>query len=217
MSADGLRLHGYWRSTASYRVRIALALKGLHAESVPHDLRAGAQRAPDYLALAPQGLVPALEVGGLALTQSLAIMEWIEEDAPEPPLLPPTAAGRAIVRGMTALIACDIHPLHNLRVLQALRSEFGASEAQVNQWIARWVSAGLVALEPLVARHGQGFAFGSQPSLADCCLVPQLYAARRFGVDVKPYPRVMQAGERVAGLPGVEAAHPDRQPDAAAA
>lgn len=207
-------LHGYWRSTASYRVRIALALKGVEYAQVTHDLRTGAQRDPAYLALAPQGLVPALEADGLVLTQSPAILEWIEERWPTPALQPADAEGRAAVRAMVALIGCDVHPLNNLRVLAALRSEFGASQAQIDAWIARWIGDGFAALEPQVARHGAGFAFGEAPTLADCYLVPQLYSAERFGVDLSPYPALVAAGEAMRAIPQVAAAHPSTQPDA---
>jgi maleylpyruvate isomerase len=209
-----LRLHGYWRSTASYRVRIALNVKGLAHEQTTHDLRLGAQREPGYRALAPQGLVPALEADGRVVTQSLAILEWLEERFPEPRLLPADADGRAVVRSMAALIACDIHPLNNLRVLQALRSDLGADEAQVEAWIGRWIGEGFAALEALLAGHGGGFAYGDTPTLADCCLVPQVYSAERFKVDLAPYPRIRAAAARAGELPAFAAAHPSRQPDA---
>ncbi len=206
-----LVLHGYWRSTASYRVRIALALKGLAFEHVAHDLRTGEQRDADYLALNPQGLVPALTLNGEVFTQSAAIIELIDERHPEPPLLPPDPEGRAHARGMAAAIACDIHPLNNLRVLTVLREAFGASEAQVNAWIARWIADGFAAIEPRIVGP---FAFGREPGLVDCFLVPQVYSAERFAVDLAPYPRLMAAAEHARALPAVQAAHPDRQPDA---
>lgn len=206
-------LHGYWRSSAAYRVRIALNLKGIAYAQVTHDLRIGAQKDPAYRRLAPQGLVPAIEADGITLTQSLAILEWIEERWSTPPLLPDDREGRAAVRAMAAVIGCDIHPLNNLRVLQALRSDFGASESQVNDWIARWIAEGFAALEVLVGGHGGGFCHGDRPSFADCYLVPQLYAAERFAVDLTPYPRLKAVGERMAGLLAVQTAHPSRQPD----
>ncbi|HEY5289037.1 MAG TPA: maleylacetoacetate isomerase [Caulobacteraceae bacterium] len=211
---NDLILHGYWRSTATYRVRIALALKGLAFDQAPHDLRLGDQRAGDYLAIAPQGLVPALETGAGTLTQSLAILEWLEESYPNPPLLPADAASRAIVRGMAGLIACDIHPLNNLRVLNTLRTDFAASPAQINGWIGRWIGEGFTALETLVHRHGGAFAFGDAPSLADCLLIPQLYSARRFNIDLADYPRLLAIDDRAVGLPAFAGAHPDVQPDA---
>lgn len=213
MISPFLSLHGYWRSTASYRVRIALNLKGLAYDQVTHDLRKGEHRNPAYGAIAPQGLVPAIEVGGLALTQSPALLEWIEERWPEPALLPKTADGRAIVRAMGALIACDIHPINNLRVLQALRSDFSAAEDQVRAWIFRWISDGFSALEILIAQHGHGFAFGESPTLADCYLVPQVYSAERFGIDLEPFPGLRAAARRAGRLPAFEAAHPRVQPD----
>lgn len=209
-----MRLHGYWRSSAAYRLRCALNYKGLAVEHVPHNLRAGEQRAGDYLKLAPQGLVPALEVDGMVLTQSSAIIEWVEERWPEPPLLPAELFGRAIVRSMAALIACDIHPINNLRVLTALRSDFLADEKQVAAWISRWISEGFKALDVMIARHGNGFAYGDTPTIADCHLVPQIYGAERFGVDLTPYPALKAAGERAMLLSAFADAHPDRQPDA---
>ena len=210
-----LTLHGYWRSGAAYRVRIALGLKGLAYRQATHDLRTGSQDDAAYRLLNPQGLVPALATDdGAVVTQSLAILEWLEEAHPAPPLLPADREARAVVRAMAALIACDIHPLGNLRVLNALRSDFAADTEQVNGWIARWTGSGFAALETLVERHGGGFAFGDTPTFADCCLVPQLYAAERFAVDLAPYPRLVAAGERARALPAVAAAHPSRQPDA---
>ncbi|RDE05013.1 maleylacetoacetate isomerase [Sphingomonas aracearum] len=207
-------LHGYWRSTASYRVRIALNLKGLSYAQVTHDLRTGAQASEEYRALQPQGLVPALEADEAVLVQSPAILEWLEERYPEPALLPASLTDRATVRAMAAVIGCDIHPLNNLRVLNALSGAFAASPDQVNAWIARWIGDGFAALEGMIARHGGGFAFGDRVSLADCYLVPQLYSAERFGVDLAAFPALVAAAERARALPEVAAAHPDRQPDA---
>jgi len=207
-------LHGYWRSTAAYRVRIALALKGIRYEHAAHDLRRGEHRADAYKAFAPQGLVPALETGEGTLTQSLAILEWLDERFPDPPLLPKAPTERAIVRGMAALVACDIHPLNNLRVLETLRAEFGASPAQVQAWISRWIGDGFAALEILTTRHGGAFAFGDTPGLADCVLVPQVYSARRFGVDLAAYPRLVAVDERARALPAFASALPEAQPDA---
>ncbi len=205
-------LHGYWRSGAAYRVRIALALKGLAYDQVHHDLRIGGQADPAYAVLNPQRLVPALEVDGIVLTQSVAILEWLDERFPDPPLMPSDANGRAIVRGMVATIATDVHPLHNLRTLKALRQDLGASEPQVNAWMAHWMADGFAAMETLIARHGDGFAYGATPTLADCITVPALYSAERFGVDTTPYPRLVAAGAHAAAL--ADAAHPGRQPDA---
>jgi maleylpyruvate isomerase len=205
-------LHGYWRSGAAYRVRIALALKGIAYEQVNHDLRTGGQADPAYAALNPQRLVPALEVDGLILTQSVAILEWLEEHFPDPALLPADINGRGIVRAMVATLATDVHPLHNLRTLKALREDFGASDDQVTAWMARWMTDGFAAIEALIARHGGDFAYGDTPTIADCITVPALYSAERFGVDTTPFPRLVATAARTAAL--AEAAHPSRQPDA---
>jgi maleylpyruvate isomerase len=207
-------LHGYWRSGTAYRTRIALNLKGLRYDQRTYDLRAGAQHDAAYAAINPQGLVPALEVDGLRLTQSPAILEWLEERHPEPPLLPKDAEGRAVVRAMAALIGCDVHPLNNIRVTTALRTQFGADSAAVTQWAARWIGDGFAALETLIARHGGRFAYGDTLTLVDCYLVPQLYSAERFAVDVTPFPRLLAAANAARAVPEVEAAHPDHQPDA---
>ena len=203
-------LHGYWRSGTSYRTRIALNLKGLAYEQLGVDLRAGEQKSAAFLALNPQGLVPALEVEDVVLTQSPAILEWLEETYPDPPLLPANATDSAIVRAMAATVACDIHPLNNLRVLKAVR----ALGADADAWAAQWIEPGFAALEAMIRRHGGGFVFGATPTLADCHLVPQVYSAERFGVDLAPYPRLFAAAEHARAHPAFAAAHPDRQPDA---
>ena len=207
-------LHGYWRSGTAYRTRIALNLKGLAYRQAGVDLRQGDQKSTAYLTLNPQGLVPALEVDGLVLTQSPAILEWLEETTPEPPLLPADAVGRARVRAMAALVGCDIHPLNNLRVLKALRDSFDAAPAQTDAWAARWITAGFGALETLVADHGDGWTYGSTPSLADCYLIPQIYSARRFHVALDAWPRLLAIEAAANAHPAFIAAHPDRQPDA---
>jgi len=209
-----IRLHGYWRSTAAYRVRIALNLKGLDYQQVTHNLRAGEQAASPYAEINPQKLVPALEADEVVLPQSLAIMEWLDERHPEPSLLPGDANDRAVVRAMAQTIACDIHPLNNLRVLNRLRRDFAADEAAISAWIADWIGSGFEALEQMIERHGGQFAFGDAPTLADCCLVPQVYSATRFAVDLAPYPRLTSAAERAASLDAFVAANPSRQPDA---
>lgn len=207
-------LHGYWRSGTSYRTRIALNLKGIAYRQAALDLRTGAQKSAAYLRLNPQGLVPALETDdGLVLTQSPAILEWLEETHPEPPLLPRDAAGRAQVRAMAAVIGCDIHPLNNLRVLKAVRG-LGADQAGVDAWAGRWIIDGFTALEALAVRHGEGWCFGAAPTLADCYLMPQLYSARRFNVDLTPFPRLLEIEARAEVHPAFIAALPENQPDA---
>lgn len=206
-------LHGYWRSSAAYRVRIALALKGVTYTSVPHDLRADEQRDPAYLAIAPHGLVPAIEHDGGILIESPAILEWIEARWPDPSLLPSSPEDAATVRAIAALVECDIHPLNNLRVLNRLRSQFDASNAQVKEWIAHWVGQGFGALDQIIGRVGGRFAFGDSPTLADCYLVPQVYNAERYNVDLSAFPRVLAAADAARALPAFAAAHPDLQPD----
>ena len=209
-----MTLHGYWRSGAAWRTRIALALKGLEYDQRGVDLRTGAQRSDAFVALNPQGMVPALEVDGAVLTQSPAILEWLEETHPLPPLLPADPVARAQVRAMAALIGCDIHPLNNLRVGKALRESFGADQAAVDAWAERWIAPGFAALEALVVRHGAGWCFGDVPTLADCYLIPQIYSARRFNVPLDAFPRLLAVDSAAAAHPAFAAAHPDRQPDA---
>lgn len=207
-------LHGYWRSGAAYRTRIALELKGLAYDKQGVDLRTGAQKSAAFLALNPQGMVPALELDGAVLTQSPAILEWLEEAHPEPRLLPVDPLARAQVRAMAALIGCDIHPLNNLRVGKALRETFGADQDAVDAWAARWIVPGFEALEALVARCGSGWCFGASPTLADCYLIPQIYSARRFNVPLEAFPRLLAVDAAAAAHPAFIAAHPDVQPDA---
>lgn len=209
-----MKLHGYFRSSASYRVRIALNLKGLTAEHLPHHLRKGEQREPAYLALNPQGLVPTLiDDDGNALTQSLAIIEWLEETYPEPALLPVDALQRVRVRAFAFAIACDVHPVQNLKVLERLR-QLGHPEEEITGWAA-WVNReGLEACEKLIADQPGPFCFGSVPTLADLCLVPQLANARRFGVRVNDFPRLSQAETAARSLKAFADAAPDRQIDA---
>jgi len=205
-------LHGYWRSSAAYRVRLALGLKGLSYDSIAHDLRTGAQRTEAFRTLQPQGLVPALETSDGVLIQSPAILEWIEERYPDPPLLPEDSAGRAAVRAMAAIIACDVHPINNLRVLTHLREELHADEAAIRHWIGRWVTEGFAALETLIARHGAGYAYGDHPTLADCHILPQIYNAERFAVDLTPFPKLIAAANRLRER--VPEAAPEAQGDA---
>jgi len=207
-------LHGYWRSSAAYRVRIGMALKGLIYDQSAHDLRLNEQKTTDYLALNPQGLVPALEVDGQVVTQSAAILEWLEETYPQPALLPADALDRARVRAMAALIASDIHPLNNLRVLKRLREDFALDQAGIDAWAGHWIAPGFDALEVLVTRDGAGWCFGDTPTLADCYLVPQLYSARRFNLDLTPWPTLVAVEARAGVHSAFVSAHPDRQPDA---
>lgn len=209
-----MKLHGYFRSAAAYRVRIALNLKGLSTEHLPHHLRKGEQCAPGYLTLNPQGLVPTLENdAGDILTQSLAIIEWLDETHPEPPLLPKEPLRRAKVRAFAMALACDTHPVQNLKVLNRLR-ELKLPEARVTEWAA-WVNReGLAACEKLVAQEPGPFCFGETPTMADLCLVPQLGNARRFGVDVAIFPRLLKAEAAARAMTAFADAAPDRQADA---
>jgi maleylacetoacetate isomerase len=219
-----LTLYTYWRSSAAYRVRIALNLKGLSYESVPkHLLRdGGEQKKADYLALNPQGLIPALVDDGFVVPQSLAICEYLEEIHPELQLLPGSARDRATIRGMALAVACDVHPLNNVPIQAYLRREFGADDAAVNRWVAHWIERGFVALErwvaacatPGLAPDAQRWCYGSQVTLADVCLVPQMYNARRFKVDVSPYPRLAAICANLEAMPAFAAARPEAQPDA---
>jgi len=208
-----LTLHGAWRSSAAYRVRIGLNLKGLAYETAPVNLVAGQHQEPAFAALNPQRFVPALEVDGRVLTQSLAILEWLDETVPEPGLLPADPFERATVRTMAQIVASDIHPVNNLRILRALGG-LGVDEAARDAWIQRWITDGFTALEAMVARHGRGYAFGDAPGLADCCLVPQVYNAERFKTDLTPFPGIRAVASRCAEHPAFAAAHPNQQPDA---
>jgi maleylacetoacetate isomerase/maleylpyruvate isomerase len=209
-----LRLYSYWRATAPYRVRIGLALKGLSYRYAAVDLLGGDQRAPQYRSINPQGLTPALEIDdGRVLTQSLAILEWLEEAYPQPPILPKPALDRQMVRAVAGIVACDIHPLNNVRVGRRL-NKMGVDQAGILAWTQGWIRDGFDALEPLVAAHGRGFAVGETPTIADCCLIPQVYSAKRYEVDLAPWPAIRAVNERALQHPAFQAAHPDRQPDA---
>ena len=207
-----LKLHGYFRSTASYRVRIALNLKELTYENVSHHLRRNEQSDPAYLCINPQGLVPSLEVGEAVLTQSLAICEYLDETLPEPPLLPVDPLLRAKVRAFAQVIACDIHPVQNLKVLARLR-EMGSAESEVTAWARTTIDEGLAACEKLVAEHSGPFCFGSSPTLADICLIPQLVNARRFEAQMA-WPRLLDIEQHCLRLPAFRDAAPEHQPDA---
>lgn len=209
-------LHDYWRSSAAFRVRIALALKGIEPGRRYVHLRKGEQRAPGHLAKHPLGLVPVLEDGATTLTQSLAILEYLEETHPKPPLLPAKPAERAWVRAVALAVACEIHPLNNLRVLRYLERELRADEAARDRWYAHWVAEGLGAIEKMLAeRPGPGpFCLGAAPTIADACLVPQVFNARRFKVPVEPYPLVGAVVAECMKLPAFDRSQPARQPDA---
>jgi maleylacetoacetate isomerase len=209
-----MRLYDYWRSSAAYRVRIALNFKGLAYEQVAVDLRAGAQRAPEFLALNPQGLVPVLDDDGAVLTQSLPILNYLEERYPERSLLPKDPPGRALSRGIAVAIACEIHPLNNLRVLQYLEHELGLEREQRRAWYHHWIAEGLGPIEAMLARGAGAFCVGDAPSLADVCLVPQVYNARRYDCDLQPYPTIRRIDERCQALEPFARAAPERQPDA---
>ena len=213
-----MKLYTYFRSSAAYRVRIALNLKGLDYESVPvHLLRdGGEQRQAAYRGKNPLGLVPTLETGEIVLTQSLAIMEWLEETHPEPPLLPTTAAARAQVRAIAQSIACDIHTLNNLRVLTYLSTTLGVSDEQKMQWYRHWVQEGLEAVERLLSQrpsHGR-FCYGDTPTLADCCLVPQVFNAIRFNCSLKTMPCIQRIASVCEGHEAFVKAAPAQQMDA---
>ena len=208
-----MRLHGYFRSSASYRVRIALNLKGLSAEHLPHHLRKGEQRDPAYLAINPQGLVPTLQDQSAIITQSLAIIEWLEETHPQPPLLPEDPLRRAHVRAFAQVLACDTHPVQNLKVLARLR-QLGVPEETVTDWAAVGNRDGLAACEALFGNESGPVCFGEAPGMADLGLVPQLANARRFGVDVAAFPRLLMAEAAAKNIKAFADAAPERQPDA---
>ena len=218
--SSGLVLYGYWRSSAAYRVRIALNLKGLAWESRPVHLvkDGGQQHAPDYAAMNPQQLVPSLRDGERVLTQSLAIMEYLDETRPEPPLLPADAEGRARVRALAQLVACDIHPLGNLRVLQYLERELGADEARRGAWSRHWIAIGFAAMEAMLAGHAATgrYCHGDAPGLADACLVPQVYNARRWKLPLDDYPTIRRIDEACGELEAFRLAAPEAQEDAPA-
>ena len=203
-------LFDYYRSSASYRVRIALALKGVEYDRIEVNLLDGAQAAPEYRARNPQGLVPMLEVDGRRIVQSLAIVDWLDALYPEPPLYPADSADRAHVLSLALAIACDVHPLNNLRVLRYLAGPVGAAEDARNLWYRHWVAEGLGALEAMAAERSGRFLFGDAPTAADLCLVPQMFNARRFDVPLDPYPTLVRVDAEAAAHPAFAAAHPER-------
>lgn len=213
-----MKLYTFFRSSASYRVRIALNLKGLSYEQAPVHLRRGGgeQLTAAYRAINPQALVPALEDGGRVLTQSLAIIEYLEEKHPHPALLPRDPADKAYVRSMAMVIACEVHPIQNLRVLNHVKKEYGQTDEQVNRWAQHWIDLGLSALEQMIAAQSKRgkFCFGDSPTLADICLVPQLGNARRYGCDLAKYPAILEIENNCMALAAFADAAPEKQPDA---
>ena len=202
-------LFDYFRSSASYRVRIALTLKGVAHDAVPVNLLEGGQRGEEYRARNPQALVPAIEIDGLLLTQSLAIIAYLDQTRREPPLLPPEPADAAHVRAMALAIACDVHPLNNLRVLKYLSGPLGQPQEARDEWYRHWIEEGFTALEAMAEPRAGRFLFGDSPTLADICLVPQMYNARRFEVPLGAYPTLVRADAEAAALAAFAAAHPD--------
>ncbi len=210
-----MKLYSYFRSSAAYRVRIALNLKGLDYQYLPVNLLESEQKSPAYLARNPQGLVPALETDdGNLLSQSVAILEWLEETHPDPALLPEDPLERARVRSMVNSIACDIHPLNNLSVLNHLRNRLGAQEAEVQAWYCTWVERGFDAIEQTLKQNRTPCCFGEHPTLADVCLVPQVFNARRFSVPMQRYRHILRVADHCGSLPAFMRAHPNAQPDA---
>jgi maleylacetoacetate isomerase len=214
---DQLCLFSYWRSSAAYRVRIGLNLKGLPYDIMPvHLLRdGGEQHAEAFREANPQGLVPVLQHGQRMLRQSMSILEYLDEMWPEPPLLPATARDRQRVRALSQVIACDIHPLNNLRVMQYLEKEFGAEEQQREAWTRNWIRAGFRAVEEVLADSTATGTFceGDAPTMADCCLVPQVYNAQRFGISLDDFPIIARVNAACLKLPEFDAARPEKQPD----
>jgi maleylpyruvate isomerase len=207
-----MELYDYWRSSAAYRVRIALNLKGLDYAQTSIDLRAGDQREKSYLERNPQGLVPFLQDGEVGLSQSLAIIEYLEERHPEPPLLPDEPVRRAQARAVALSIACDIHPLNNLRVLQYLERTLECDESVRMAWYRHWIAEGLSALEAMLSKTAGTFCMGDRPTIADVCLVPQVYNARRYHCDLEPFPTARRIDEECRALDAFARAAPDRQP-----
>ena len=210
-----LKLYGYWRSSATYRVRIALALKNLDYDYQPVNLLEGEQRAPEYLEKNPLALVPSLETeDGAIITQSVAIMEYLEETFPEPSILPVNPEQRAHARAFAATIASEAQPFMNLRIQKSLKNDFGLDDEAVKKWLNTWPGGAMAAAEKMAAKYGGDFCIGDAPTIADCCLAPQMFAAARFGIDVSGFAKLNEINERCQKLPAFEKAHPLNQPDA---
>ena len=210
-----MKLYTYFRSSAAFRVRIALNLKGVAVEPAFVHLAKGEHLQPAYRAVNPQGLVPALQVDGALLAQSIAIMEYLEETYPQPRLLPADPLGRARVRSLSLIVACEIHPLNNPRALKYVKNVLGHSQDEVDAWYRHWIADGLAKLEAELARPGTGrYSHGDAPTMADCCLVPQIFNAQRFNCDLAPYPAVMRVFEACMQLEAFDRAQPGKQPDA---
>lgn len=211
-----MKFFGYFRSSSAYRCRIAFNIKGIEPETAFVHLRKGDQRSPDYLRRNPLGLVPTLELDRRTLAQSLAIVEWLEEMFPEPPLLPRNPLDRAYVRALSLTVACEIHPLQNLRVLDHLKTEFGQDQEGLDAWCQKWIRTGLEAYEGMLAQTGLAgtFSFGDEATLADICLIPQVFSAQRFKVDISDLEVIQRITANAEHHPAFSAAHPAKQPDA---
>jgi maleylacetoacetate isomerase len=211
-----MKLYTYFRSSAAFRARIALNLKGIAYETLSKALPASEHLDPQYLALNPQGLIPALDTGDAVLSQSLAIIEYLDETYPTPPLLPADAIGRARVRSMALAVACDIHPLNNLRVLNYLRDKLNQDKDHVNEWYRHWITQGFKALETSAREYSTRgkFIYGDAVSMADVCLLPQIFNARRFDTDLAPFPTLVKIGQHLESMPAFANARPEVQPDA---
>lgn len=211
-----MKLYTYFRSSAAFRARIALNIKGIAYESMPKKFATNEHRAPEYLALNPQGLIPALDTGAAVLSQTLAIIEYLDETFPTPPLLPADPIGRARVRSLALSIACDIHPLNNMRVLNYLRKDLSHDEAQVKEWCRHWIALGFAGIEASAREYsgGRKFLYGDAVTMADVCLVPQMFNARRANLDLAPFPTLVSIVAHLESLPAFADARPEVQPDA---
>jgi maleylacetoacetate isomerase/maleylpyruvate isomerase len=209
-----MKLYSYWRSTAAYRVRIALHLKGVEYETITLNLQKGEHREPGFVAKNPHRTVPVIDDDGVVLAQSLAIVEYLDARFPEPRLIPAEPVKRARVQAFAQIVACEIHPLNNLRVLRYLRGELGVDEERVNGWVRHWIGESFRSLEALLAESAGAYCFGDELTLADVYLAPQMFNARRFGCDLAPFPRIVRVDAALRALPAFARAAPELQPDA---